>query len=275
MLLGYNTNGLAHHDLFDAVGELAQIGYRSVAITIDHTALPPYGRYNASGSGGCGGCWAPGHALGDRDRRAVPLGPGRETRAHVDYGQPPGPRPPCRLLSLCGRLRRGIGSDCVSLWSGVLRGGTSPGRRPWTGWSKGSGKCCRMPRRRAWRSVSSPSRECSSTRWAVPGVARENRRAGAPPDARRGPSPLPGRDAHRRGHSPLGAAAGQRSPRGHVRRGPRALDVRRGGDRFSAGVSRPGRGRLPGGVHVELSRHSHEGPAAARRAMEYLSQVCE
>ena len=30
-----------------------------------------------------------------------------------------------------------------------------------------------------------------------------------------------------------------------------------------------------GGVHVELSRHSHEGPAAARRAMEYLSQVCE
>ena len=41
MLLGYNTNGLAHHDLFDAVELLADIGYRSVAITIDHTALPP------------------------------------------------------------------------------------------------------------------------------------------------------------------------------------------------------------------------------------------
>jgi sugar phosphate isomerase/epimerase len=25
-----------------------------------------------------------------------------------------------------------------------------------------------------------------------------------------------------------------------------------------------------GGVHVELSRHSHEGPIAARRAMEFL-----
>ena len=36
MLLGYNTNGLAHHDLFDAVELLADIGYRSVAITIDH-----------------------------------------------------------------------------------------------------------------------------------------------------------------------------------------------------------------------------------------------
>ncbi len=43
MLLGYNTNGLAHHDLFDAVELLADIGYRSVAITIDHTALPPDG----------------------------------------------------------------------------------------------------------------------------------------------------------------------------------------------------------------------------------------
>ena len=46
MLLGYNTNGMAHHDLFDAVELLADIGYQSVAITIDHTALPPHARYN-------------------------------------------------------------------------------------------------------------------------------------------------------------------------------------------------------------------------------------
>ncbi len=43
MLLGYNTNGLAYHDLFDAVELLADIGYRSAAITIDHIALPPSG----------------------------------------------------------------------------------------------------------------------------------------------------------------------------------------------------------------------------------------
>ena len=43
MFLGYNTNGLAHHDLFDAVELLAEIGYRGVAITIDHNALPPRG----------------------------------------------------------------------------------------------------------------------------------------------------------------------------------------------------------------------------------------
>ncbi len=41
MLLGYNTNGLAHHDLFDAVRLLGDIGYRSVAITIDHGPLDP------------------------------------------------------------------------------------------------------------------------------------------------------------------------------------------------------------------------------------------
>lgn len=42
MLLGYNTNGLAHHDLLEAIDLLADIGYRGVAITLDHTALNPY-----------------------------------------------------------------------------------------------------------------------------------------------------------------------------------------------------------------------------------------
>lgn len=43
MLLGYNTNGLAHHRLIDAIGLLAAEGYKSVAITIDAGALDPYG----------------------------------------------------------------------------------------------------------------------------------------------------------------------------------------------------------------------------------------
>ncbi len=42
MRLGYNTNGLAHHRLTDAIDLLAVEGYQSVAITLDVAALDPY-----------------------------------------------------------------------------------------------------------------------------------------------------------------------------------------------------------------------------------------
>jgi L-ribulose-5-phosphate 3-epimerase len=42
MFLGYNTNGFAHHDLFDALELLFDIGYRGVGITLDHHVLNPY-----------------------------------------------------------------------------------------------------------------------------------------------------------------------------------------------------------------------------------------
>ncbi len=41
MILGYNTNGLAHHDPLEALQLLADTGYKSVAITIDHQWLNP------------------------------------------------------------------------------------------------------------------------------------------------------------------------------------------------------------------------------------------
>ena len=42
MLLGYNTNGFAHHDPFEAIELLAEIGYKSVALTLDHGPLNPF-----------------------------------------------------------------------------------------------------------------------------------------------------------------------------------------------------------------------------------------
>jgi len=42
MKLGYNTNGLASHRLEDAIELIAEIGYQSVAITVDHHALDPF-----------------------------------------------------------------------------------------------------------------------------------------------------------------------------------------------------------------------------------------
>src|ERR1043166_1742804 len=42
MRLGYNTNGFAHHTIIPALHILAELGYRSVAITLDHYVLNPY-----------------------------------------------------------------------------------------------------------------------------------------------------------------------------------------------------------------------------------------
>ena len=42
MRLGYNTNGLAHHDPFAALALLAEMGYQSVALTLDHGPLNPF-----------------------------------------------------------------------------------------------------------------------------------------------------------------------------------------------------------------------------------------
>jgi sugar phosphate isomerase/epimerase len=42
MRLGYNTNGLAHHRLADAIDLLAAEGYQSVALTLDAGLLDPY-----------------------------------------------------------------------------------------------------------------------------------------------------------------------------------------------------------------------------------------
>jgi len=119
MFLGYNTNGLAHHDLFDAVELLAEIGYRGVAITIDHNALPPGGN--------------------DVRRQTARLRQRLEQlgmRSVVETGarfllDPRMKHEPTLLSADCGRrigfykyaidCAAELGSDCVSLWSGAIR----------------------------------------------------------------------------------------------------------------------------------------------------------
>lgn len=122
MLLGYNTNGFAHHDLMDAIEILAEIGYRSVAITIDHCTLNPY-RNNLTRQ--LESAAAKLHSCGMRSvietgarflldprikHEPTLLTPDPERRAlRVDF------------LRRCLDIARRLGSDCVSIWSGALR----------------------------------------------------------------------------------------------------------------------------------------------------------
>ena len=87
MFLGYNTNGMAHHDLFDAVELLADIGYESVAITIDHTALSPHARYSRQRIERLRRLLQQ-RKMRTRDRDGRPLPPESPRKARADAHQP-------------------------------------------------------------------------------------------------------------------------------------------------------------------------------------------
>ncbi len=126
MRIGYHTNGLAHHSLPSALRLLADFGYRSVAITLDHGALNPY---------------APGQAqhLADMQALLAELGLRTVVETGARYLLDPVHKHQPTLVSskAAGRPRRveflrhavdvaaALGSDCVSLWSGQLPAGDS------------------------------------------------------------------------------------------------------------------------------------------------------
>lgn len=127
MLLGYNTNGFAHHSLPGAIELLASMGYQSIAISLDYGCLNPYD---------------------DRHEREVAeiadLLERLQMRSVVESGAryllDPRHKHEPTLVSPreAGRPRRveflrhaidtavALGSDCVSLWSGVLPADTHP-----------------------------------------------------------------------------------------------------------------------------------------------------
>jgi L-ribulose-5-phosphate 3-epimerase len=122
MLFGYNTNGLARHDPFDAAELLAEIGYQSVALTIDHHCLSPYRAGFASDLA----------RMRDTLQR-LKLRSVVETGARFLLNRYVKHEPTLMTADSAARQRRidfyrrcieiaaALGSDCVSLWSGVLR----------------------------------------------------------------------------------------------------------------------------------------------------------
>ncbi|HUY32134.1 MAG TPA: sugar phosphate isomerase/epimerase family protein [Pirellulales bacterium] len=121
MLLGYNTNGLAHHDVFEGVALLAEIGYKSVAITLDHAALNPYAtdvraRVDAMR-----------RLLDDLALRSVVetgarflLDPRHKHEPTLVTAEPASRGRRIDFLHRAIDVAATLGSDCVSFWSGVL-----------------------------------------------------------------------------------------------------------------------------------------------------------
>jgi L-ribulose-5-phosphate 3-epimerase len=124
MLLAYNTNGLAHHDLLDAIRLLADIGYEGVAITLDHRALNPYDMRMAAQLEQVA------LALEARSLRCVIetgarflLDPRNKHEPTLVTADPAGRARRVDFLRRAIDIAAKLHADCVSLWSGVVHDG--------------------------------------------------------------------------------------------------------------------------------------------------------
>jgi len=124
MLLAYNTNGLAHHDLIDAIALLAEIGYRGISITLDHGSLNPYDdRFDQQVDQVLA-------ALEKYHLRCVIETGARYLLSPQTKHEPtlvtPGAAACARridFLCLAVKVANRLNADCVSLWSGIVRDG--------------------------------------------------------------------------------------------------------------------------------------------------------
>ena len=127
LVLGYNTNGLAHHDLIDAIELLAEMGYGGIAITLDHGALNPFDERLEPQLAQVA------NALEKHRLRCV-IETG--TRFLLDARQKHEPTlvtadPAARARRIDFLIRAidiaaRLNSQCVSLWSGVVHDGAGP-----------------------------------------------------------------------------------------------------------------------------------------------------
>lgn len=146
MILGYNTNGLAHHAPRDALALLSDLGYRAVGLTIDHHLLSPFDRHSSE-------------QLKEVRQLLQQFGmrSAIETGARFLLDPRNKHEPTLVTASAEGRQRRiefyrhavrcaaELESDCVSLWSGVCRHGDRQAARAW--FIDGLAEVCRYARR--------------------------------------------------------------------------------------------------------------------------------
>lgn len=119
--LGYGTNGFANHRLDDAVDVIADLGYTSVALTLDHCHLDPFADDLSAQIRRLG------DRLGRLGLRVVVetgarylLDPYRKHHPTL-LSDEPGPR--LEFLRRAVLIAGELGAECVSFWSGALPAG--------------------------------------------------------------------------------------------------------------------------------------------------------
>ena len=271
MRLGYNTNGLAHHDPAEGLQLLAGLGYQSVAITLDHAWLNPYARDFARQ------LTAMRRVLDGLNLRSVIetgarflLDPRQKHEPTLVSADLEGRRRRVEFLKRSIVAARALGSDCVSLWSGVVRD-----EAPWeTVLERLTGGLREVLDYAGEQHV--PVGFEPEPGMAIDTMERCGELFAALPHPMLQLT-LDVGHLHCLGETPLEE---------HVRRwGPRLVnvhieDMRRGVHEhlpfgegeidFPPVLAAFAESGYRGGLHVELSRHSHMAPEAARRAAEFL-----
>jgi L-ribulose-5-phosphate 3-epimerase len=127
MQLAYNTNGLANHNLVDAIGLLADIGYNGISVTLDHGALNPYDEKRDAQLDEVA------RALNERGLSCAIETGARFLLDPLHKHEPtlvsPDPTARARRIDFLNRaidVAARLNADCVSLWSGVVHDGAGP-----------------------------------------------------------------------------------------------------------------------------------------------------
>ena len=119
MLPGYNTNGFAHHKIEDALQILAEIGYRSIAFTLDYNTVEPFAA-NAIARARELGKMAQDLGLNlviETGARFL-LDPRRKHQPTLISKQASDRKKRADFLLRCAELGLAMGSNTLSFWSG-------------------------------------------------------------------------------------------------------------------------------------------------------------
>lgn len=279
MILGYNTNGFAHHSLTSAIDVLAAIGYRAVGITLDHAALNPFGsrladelkevrerleRHNMTPVIETGARYL----LNPFQKHEPTLvSPGEKERAdRVAFYR--------YAIDIAGAL----GATRVSLWSGAVHDGADD-EEAYQRLVPGLADVLAYAREASVTVALEP--EPGMLVDTLEGLEQlDQRLAAAGVDAAALRLTVDIGHLHCLGETPIADRLRRwrdRIANVHIedmRAGVHEhLEFGRGEIDFAPIVAAFGEIQYAGPVVVELSRHSHDAPAAARRAYEFLTRL--